>query len=57
MSSTICVVEGSFDVVFTSYGVLWWLPDLPAWGRCHRSRADRSALKKGPVGRYSEVKT
>lgn len=22
----------AFDVVFTSWGVLWWLPDLPAWG-------------------------
>lgn len=24
---------GSFDVVFTSWGVIGWLPDLPAWGR------------------------
>lgn len=23
----------TFDIVFTSYGVLCWLPDLPAWGR------------------------
>ncbi len=26
-------VEGTFDVVFTSYGVLCWLPDLTAWGK------------------------
>jgi SAM-dependent methyltransferase len=24
-------LEGEFDVVFTSYGVLCWLPDLDAW--------------------------
>lgn len=24
-------VAGEFDVVFTSYGVLYWLPDLTAW--------------------------
>jgi SAM-dependent methyltransferase len=26
-------LTGTFDIVFTSYGVLCWLPDLPAWGR------------------------
>lgn len=26
-------LAGAFDVVFTSYGVLWWLPDLAAWAR------------------------
>jgi SAM-dependent methyltransferase len=26
-------LERQFDVVFTSYGVLGWLPDLAAWGR------------------------
>jgi len=26
------VLEGEFDIVFTSYGVLSWLPDLNAWG-------------------------
>ncbi len=26
------VLEGAFDVVFTSYGVLGWLPDLQQWG-------------------------
>jgi SAM-dependent methyltransferase len=25
-------LEGAFDVVFTSYGVLCWLPDLVRWG-------------------------
>ncbi len=27
------VLEGQFDVVFTSYGVIGWLPDLEPWGR------------------------
>jgi SAM-dependent methyltransferase len=26
-------LSGKFDIVFTSYGVLCWLPDLPAWGQ------------------------
>jgi SAM-dependent methyltransferase len=25
------VLTGTFDIVFASYGVLCWLPDLPAW--------------------------
>jgi SAM-dependent methyltransferase len=24
-------LSGQFDIVFTSYGVLWWLPDLRRW--------------------------
>ena len=24
-------LQGEFDVIYTSYGVLCWLPDLPAW--------------------------
>ena len=27
------VLDGNFDVVFTSYGVLGWLPDLYRWAR------------------------
>ncbi len=27
------VLGGQFDIVFTSHGVLSWLPDLAAWGR------------------------
>lgn len=27
------VLEGQFDVVFTSYGVIGWLPDLEPWGK------------------------
>jgi SAM-dependent methyltransferase len=27
------VLTGAFDIVFTSYGVLCWLPDLPRWGQ------------------------
>lgn len=26
-------LEGEFDIVFTSYGVLCWLPDLQRWGQ------------------------
>jgi len=26
------VIDERFDIVFTSYGVLWWLPDLKLWG-------------------------
>jgi len=26
-------LSGSFDIVFTSYGVLCWLPDLARWGK------------------------
>jgi SAM-dependent methyltransferase len=26
-------LSGTFDIVFTSYGVLCWLPDLTAWGQ------------------------
>jgi SAM-dependent methyltransferase len=26
-------LSGPFDVVFTSYGVLWWLPDLEGWAK------------------------
>ena len=27
------VVPGQFDIVFTSYGVLSWLPDIHKWGQ------------------------
>ena len=27
-----CVLNEEFDIVFTSYGVLCWLPDLKEWG-------------------------
>lgn len=27
------VLDEQFDIVFTSYGALCWLPDLPEWGR------------------------
>lgn len=35
-------VEETFDVVFTSYGVIGWLPDLMPWGKMIAER-----LKKG----------
>ena len=37
-------VEGEFDIVFTSYGVIGWLPDLKTWGEIIASK-----LKKGGV--------
>jgi len=27
------LLDGQFDIVYTSYGVLCWLPDLKKWGR------------------------
>ena len=36
--------EDSFDIVYTSYGVIGWLPDLKPWGRMIAER-----LKKGGV--------
>jgi SAM-dependent methyltransferase len=26
-------LEGAFDIVFASYGIICWLPDLAAWGK------------------------
>ena len=26
-------LDGQFDIVFTSYGVLWWLPDVTRWAQ------------------------
>ena len=37
-------VEGEFDIVFTSYGVIGWLPDIEQWGKIVASK-----LKKGGV--------
>ncbi len=27
------LLDDRFDIVFTSYGVVWWLPDLEGWAR------------------------
>jgi len=37
-------VKATFDIVFTSYGVIGWLPDLKPWGKMIAER-----LKKGGV--------
>lgn len=37
-------VSGKFDIVFTSYGVIGWLPDLTTWGKIIASK-----LKKGGI--------
>ena len=37
-------VDGKFDIVFTSYGVIGWLPDLKTWGEIIASK-----LKKGGI--------
>jgi SAM-dependent methyltransferase len=41
-------VQGTFDIVFTSYGVIPWLPDLDAW-------AQVVAAKVRPGGRFHMV--
>ncbi len=38
------ILDEKFDVVFTSYGVLWWLPDLDKW-----ARLVREALEPGGI--------
>jgi hypothetical protein len=42
-----------FDVVFTSFGVLCWLPDLKGWGeaigRCLRQRGTFYMMESHPV--------
>ncbi|MGN6105735.1 MAG: class I SAM-dependent methyltransferase [Kofleriaceae bacterium] len=42
------VLDGQFDVVFTSYGVIGWLPDLAPWGRI-------IARYLAPGGRFAMV--
>ena len=37
-------VKGKFDIVFASYGVIGWLPDLKTWGEIIASK-----LKKGGI--------
>ncbi len=37
-------IKNSFDIVFTSYGVIGWLPDLKPWGQMIAER-----LKKGGI--------
>ncbi len=37
-------IKDTFDIVFTSYGVIGWLPDLKPWGKMIAER-----LKKGGV--------
>ena len=39
------VLKETFDIVFTSYGVLTWLPDLEAWGKLvHQFLASKGQL-------------
>jgi SAM-dependent methyltransferase len=37
-------IKDTFDIVFTSYGVIGWLPDLKPWGKMIAAR-----LKKGGI--------
>lgn len=39
------VLDEQFDIVYTSYGVLWWLADLPRW-------AEIAARYVAPGGRF-----
>jgi 2-polyprenyl-3-methyl-5-hydroxy-6-metoxy-1,4-benzoquinol methylase len=41
---TTSYVEGQFDIVFTSYGVIGWLPDLKPWAEMIAQK-----LKKGGI--------
>jgi SAM-dependent methyltransferase len=34
-------IEETFDIVFTSYGVIGWLPDLKPWGRMIAERLNK----------------
>ena len=43
-------VKGTFDIVFTSYGVIGWLPDLKPWGKMIAER-----LKPGGTFFYSRI--
>lgn len=37
-------VKGEFDVVFTSYGVVGWLPDLKTWGEIIASKLKKRGV-------------
>ena len=37
-------VKGEFDIVFTSYGVVGWLPDLKTWGEIIASRLKKNGV-------------
>ena len=37
-------VEGKFDIVFTSYGVVGWLPDLKTWGEIIASKLNKGGV-------------
>ena len=37
-------VEGKFDIVFTSYGVVGWLPDLKTWGEIIASKLNEGGF-------------
>ncbi len=41
---TAIYIKDTFDIIYTSYGVIGWLPDLKPWGRMIAER-----LKKGGV--------
>ncbi|UMB60553.1 class I SAM-dependent methyltransferase [Lutibacter sp. A80] len=37
-------VEGKFDIVFASYGVIGWLPDLKTWGEIIASKLKKDGV-------------
>ena len=37
-------VEGKFDIVFASYGVIGWLPDLKTWGEIIASKLNKGGV-------------
>ena len=42
---------GSFDIVYTSYGVLCWLPDLEEWAKLYFYFSEISKAHSSPEGR------
>lgn len=37
-------VQGTFDIVFASYGVIGWLPDLTTWGKIIASKLNKGGF-------------
>lgn len=37
-------IKGTFDIVFTSYGVIGWLPNLRPWGRMIAERLNKGGV-------------
>lgn len=49
------VLDGAYDIVFTSYGVLCWLDDLGIWGRIVSSFLKEGAPSSSWISTRSRV--